>query len=198
MKISGVLLAAGSSSRMGLTNKLLLEYNNNTILEEILIQLLRSKLEELFVVTGFECDRIEKILEPYATEKMTILFNENYQQGRATSIHCAVNHIREKSQALLFMVADKPMVPSSLINHAIDMFVKEQPDILYIQTPSGRGHPIIFSRKLFSELLELEGDITGNKLIERYRTRIVVIEDNTIQQDIDTYEDYLSLINRKI
>lgn len=198
MKISGVLLAAGSSSRMGSTNKLLLRYKNHTILEEVLTQLLRSKLEELFVVTGFECDQIEKILEPHVTEKIMILFNENHQQGRATSIHCAVNHIREKSQALFFMVADKPMVQSSLFNHAIDMFVKKQPDILYIQTPSGQGHPIIFSKKLFSELLELEGDITGNSLIERHRARTVVIEDNTTQQDINTYEDYLSLINKKM
>jgi molybdenum cofactor cytidylyltransferase len=196
MKISGVLLAAGSSSRMGSTNKLLLEYNNHTILEEVLIQLLHSNLEELFIVTGYEHSQIEKKIEPYLDKNITMLFNSKYQQGRATSIHCAVNHIKNKSQALLFMVADKPSIQSSLINKAIDEFIKKQPDILYIQTPYGRGHPILFSQKLFSELLELEGDINGNRLIEKHLDDTIILEDNTIQQDIDTYEDYLSIISR--
>jgi len=196
MKISGVLLAAGISSRMGSANKLLMEYKNHTILDEVLTQLLHSNLEELIIVTGYEHDRIEKIIEPYLDKNVTVLFNSKYQQGRATSIRCAVNYIQNKSQALLFMVADKPTIQYSLINKAIDEFIKTQPDILFVQTPSGRGHPILFSKKIFSELLELKGDTGGNKLIEKHMENTIILEDNKIQQDIDTYEDYLSIINR--
>lgn len=195
MKITGVLLAAGSSSRMGSTNKLLLRYNNHSILDEVLIQLLSSKLEELVIVTGHDRNRIDKIIEPYLDKNITVLFNSKYQQGRATSIHLAVNNIDDKSEALLFMVADKPTIQNSLINKTIDEFKKMRSDILYVQTPSGRGHPIIFSRKLFGELLELEGDIIGNEIIEKHIDNTIVIEDKTMQKDIDTYDDYLSLIN---
>jgi molybdenum cofactor cytidylyltransferase len=198
MKITGALLAAGISSRMDSTNKLLLKYKNHTILDEVLFQLLGSKLEELYVITGFEHEQIEKIIEPHMTGKIKILFNSNYQIGRATSIKCAVKHIQNKSQAVLFMVADKPMIQSSLIDKAIDAFIKSQPDILYVNTPTGRGHPIIFSKNLFSELLELDGDTIGNKLIEKHSDNTIVLEDNNRQQDIDTIEDYLSLINRGI
>jgi molybdenum cofactor cytidylyltransferase len=198
MKISGVLLAAGCSSRMGSTNKLLLGYKNHTILEEVLIKLLESKLEKLYIITGFEHEQVEKLIEPYMTTKIKILFNSNYRKGRATSIHRAVSHIQDKSEALLFMVADKPMIQSSLIDKAIDMFISQQPDILYVKTPSGRGHPIIFSQKLFSELLELEGDTIGDNLIEKHSDNTIILEDNTIQQDINTIEDYLSMINGKI
>lgn len=195
MKISGVLLAAGSSMRMGTTNKLLLEYNNHTIIEEVISQLIDSKLEELLVVTGFESEEIINLVEKYKSEKVSCCLNKNYKQGRASSIRCAVNYFQKNLNAFLFMVADKPMVKSSLINKAIDTFIEKQPDILYVQTPSGRGHPIIFSKKLFTELLELEGDLTGNNLKEKYNSSTVVIKNNASQQDIDTYEDYLSLIN---
>ena len=198
MKISGVLLAAGCSSRMGSTNKLLLGYKNHTILEEVLIQLLESKLEKLYIITGFEHEQVEKLIEPYMTTKIKILFNSNYRKGRATSIHRAVSHIQDNSEALLFMVADKPMIQSSLIDKAIDMFINQQPYILYVNTPTGRGHPIIFSQRLFSQLLELEGDTIGDNLIEKHSDNTIILENNTIQQDIDTIEDYLSMINGKI
>ncbi len=197
MKITGILLAAGSSVRMGTANKLLLGYNNHTIFEEVLLQLLSSALERILVVTGFESDKIIKIIEKYKSEKITCLFNKNYKLGRASSIKCAVNYIGKTAQPALFMVADKPMVKSTLINKAIITFKENQPKILYVQTESGRGHPIIFSQKLFNELKELEGDLTGNNLIEKYKSGTLIIRDKAAQQDIDTYDDYTALIGRE-
>ena len=197
MGIVGVLLAAGSSSRMGKPNKLLLEYKNHTILEEVITQLLNSELDSLIIITGHESKKIEILIEKFSSDKIISLYNENYKSGRASSIRCAVQHNLKQGKSLLFMVADKPMVSCGLINKALQKFQDDNPDILYVQTPNGRGHPIIFSEKMFQELLNLDGDVTGNSLVEKHTSSTVVLHDEMLQQDIDTYDEYQAFITGK-
>ncbi|MEW5995295.1 MAG: NTP transferase domain-containing protein, partial [Candidatus Zixiibacteriota bacterium] len=110
---------------------------------------------------------------------------------------CAVGHIMGKADAALFMVADKPGVTSALINRAIDRYRKDRPAILYVETPAGRGHPIIFSKVLFNDLLSLEGDCVGNELVEKYKDNLVRLKDKTPQIDVDTEADYRMLLNKE-
>lgn len=191
MKITGVILAAGMSSRMG-QNKLLLPYNNHTIIEEVALQLSGSKVDNILIVTGFEKNLIERAVKN--AEKLRPVHNENYKLGRAESIKCAVRYVDQDADALLFMVGDKPTVSSGLINKAIYKFKKTKPKLLYTQTPSGRGHPIIFSNTLLPELLLLAGDEVGNGLIAKYKDETVILEDSEIQVDIDTLNDYNLLL----
>jgi molybdenum cofactor cytidylyltransferase len=88
------------------------------------------------------------------------------------------------------MVGDKPGVNYSLIDASIDRYVEINSSILYVKTPSGRGHPIIFSKRIFGELLTLEGDIIGDQLIERNKNDLVELYDDKTQIDIDTEQDY--------
>ena len=194
MKITGVILAAGTSSRMGSTNKLLLTYNNHTVIEEVLVQLSNSKIDDILIVTGFENVRIEGLLAGCLTDRMNFVYNSNYRLGRAESIKCAVRQIRGKADAALFVVADKPTVRSTLINKAIDRYRRVRPAILYVETPSGRGHPIIFSKVLFNDLLLLEGDDVGNELVKKYKDDLIKLKDERPQIDIDNEDDYRILL----
>jgi len=193
MNITGVLLAAGTSSRMG-RNKLLLKYKDHTVIEESLFQLLESNIGDVLVITGFENQRVEEVISKYRTERIKFIYNGKYRLGRAESIKCAIGQISEHSDAALFMVADKPGVDSVLLNKAIDRFAKDKPAILYVKTPAGRGHPIIFVRKLFDELMVLNGDVVGDELITKHKENVVELEDGMVQVDIDTEEDYRLLI----
>jgi len=148
------------------------------------------------VVVGHENSRIREAIAKHLTARITVLENENYQLGRAESIKCAIRHLGERSDAALFMVADKPAVTAGLINKAIVQFKKATPAILYVQTPTGRGHPIIFSRDLFNDLLLLQGDRIGNELVAKYVGHTVELPDQAIQVDIDTEEDYERLIKQ--
>ncbi|MFH1372183.1 MAG: nucleotidyltransferase family protein [bacterium] len=194
MNITGVILAAGTSSRMGSTNKLLLKYRNHTIIEATLQQLAHSGVDDLLIVTGFERSRIEIAVAAHLTNRISIVHNSNYHLGRAESIKCAVRHIKGKTDAVLFMVADKPGVTSELIDRAIDRYRQDQPAVLYVETPVGRGHPIIFSRALFDDLLLLNGDCVGDELVAKYRNDLVKIKDETPQIDIDNEDDYRALL----
>lgn len=189
MKIVGAILAAGTSSRMG-RNKLLLPYKEHTVFEEVLSQLVKSDLDEVIVVTGFEKERIEELIKKKCKDEIKIVYNENFELGRSESIKCAVGNISDQADAMLFMVGDKPTVKAELINRAIVEFIKNSPEILFVKTPTGRGHPIIFSRGLFEELLELKGDMVGDEIIGRHMDDVVELPDSAMQVDVDTIEDY--------
>jgi molybdenum cofactor cytidylyltransferase len=196
MIITGVILAAGTSSRMGATNKLLLKYKSHTIIEEVLQQLSNSKVDEILVVTGFESERIEEALSDFMTDRVSFVFNRDYRRGRAESVRCAIRQIDGKADATLFMVADKPEVTSDLIDKAVDRFRKERPAILYVETPAGRGHPIIFSKKVYGDLLQLQGDLAGDRLLVKYRDDIARLEDDAEQIDVDSEADYQRLLKQ--
>lgn len=189
MKIVGAILAAGTSSRMG-RNKLLLPYREHTVIEEVLCQILESDLDAVIVVTGFEREYVEQLIQKNHDDRVKIIYNENFELGRAESIKSAVRNISDRTDAILFMVGDKPTVRAELINRAIAEFKGKSPEILYVKTPAGRGHPIIFSRRLFDELLKLNGDMVGDEIIGRYKDGVVELPDGAVQADIDTIEDY--------
>jgi len=194
MKITAVILAAGTSSRMTAGNKLLLDYGKRTVIEQVLLNTADSNVDDVLVVTGYESDRLQDKLKNRLTERIRLVHNADYQRGRAASVKCAVRNLGEDVDAALFMVADKPGVQAVLINRAIDMFLQARPAILYVRTPGGRGHPIIFNRSLFDELLTLEGDRVGEELIAHHRDRVCELEDSADQIDINTEKDYRAVV----
>ncbi|UCE23699.1 MAG: nucleotidyltransferase family protein [Candidatus Zixiibacteriota bacterium] len=194
MVITGVILAAGMSSRMGAVNKLLLKYKDRTIIEETLTQMMNSGVDDVVIITGFESDLIEQVLASHTDNRTRFVYNADYRQGRAESIKCAIKAIAGKADAALFMVADKPGVNSHLIDKAIERFRTDRPAILYVEASKVRGHPIIFDKRVFDALLSLNGDRIGDELVSNYRDDLVRLVDDTPQIDIDSKDDYRILL----
>jgi molybdenum cofactor cytidylyltransferase len=179
---------------MGNSNKLLLKFRGHTIIEESALQLSKSQVDRILVITGHDHRRIRDLLKAKTFDKINILYNENFEKGRLESVKKAIKEIYHRSDAALFMVADKPTVKTALIDRAISLFKEEKKDILYIQTPDGRGHPIIFSKFLFDELLNLEGHKAIDRLISEHSDSLITLEDDDVQIDIDTENDYQQLL----
>lgn len=152
--------------------------------------MLESDLDAVIVVTGFEREYVEQLIQKKHDDRVKIIYNENFELGRAESIKCAVRNISDRTDAILFMVGDKPTVRAELINRAIAEFKGKSPEILFVKTPAGRGHPIIFSRRLFGKLLKLNGDTVGDEMIAKCKSDVVELSDGAAQADIDTIEDY--------
>ncbi|MFQ5498896.1 MAG: NTP transferase domain-containing protein [Candidatus Zixiibacteriota bacterium] len=195
MTITGVVLAAGKSERMG-CNKLLMPFGQQTVFETTLQNVISSRVDRIIVVSGYEHERIERLAKRWSSERVQTVFNPDYSRGRAESIKLAVRFAGVQSEAMLFMVADKPTVTTDLIDRAIERFVRDRPALLYVNTPSGRGHPIIFGEALFAELASLSGDSVGNDLVTRYRANSIELWDDTEQIDIDTPADYRMAIGQ--
>jgi molybdenum cofactor cytidylyltransferase len=179
---------------MGAANKLLLKYRGHTIIEEVLEQLSNSEVDDILIVTGSDREVIEAKLESCVSDRVSLAHNSDYRTGRAESVKCAIRRMDNAADAALFMVADKPGVSTALIDSAIGRFRDERPAVLFVKTPNGRGHPIIFSRTVFDDLLSLEGDQVGNELIEKYKSDLVALDDATEQLNINTDDDYRALL----
>jgi molybdenum cofactor cytidylyltransferase len=192
MRITGAILAAGMSTRMG-QNKLLLPFQGTTVIGRVLHSALATSLDEILVITGHERERVERIIENISDTRLHLVFNANFARGRAESIKTAVREAKE-SDAILFLVGDKPIISTALIEKTITEFREQKPNVCYVQTPHGRGHPVIFSQELFPELLALEGDIVGDNLIASHANDTLEVGDDEMQWDIDTWDDYQQLI----
>ncbi len=196
MKITAVILAAGTSSRMAAGNKLLLDYSERTVIEQVLLNTADSNVDDVLVITGYESNLLQKKLRNHLTERIRLVHNADYQRGRAASVKCALSAIDAKVDAALFMVGDKPDVRTALMNRILERFRREHPSILHVRTPSGRGHPIIFDRAVFHEFMPLEGDFCANEILVRYGDRLIVLDDHRNQIDIDSEADYRTALAR--
>lgn len=189
--ISGILLAAGESRRMG-RPKLLLPWGKTTILEKVVDNYLKARIHELVVVVGANQESIKEIL---ITKPVVIVENAQYQEGMGTSIGKGVQAATDQAEGYLIGLGDQPFITSDIIDALITVFLEERPGIALCSYKGEKGHPVIFARKFRQELCELKGDTGGRTIITQHREELacVEIENEAILVDIDTPDDYRKL-----
>jgi molybdenum cofactor cytidylyltransferase len=186
--VSGILLAAGESLRMG-RPKLLLPWGKTTILESIVDNYLNSKIFELIVVVNPNNTQIKDVL---MSKPVVIVENPYYQEGMSTSIRQGVEAASDQAEGYLIGLGDQPLITTDIIDYIIASFSKEHPGIAICTHQGKRGHPVIFARKFRRDLCALKKDIGGRVIIEQYPAEIKYVDagSETIFVDIDTPEDY--------
>jgi len=187
--ISAVVLAAGSSRRMG-EQKLLLPLAGKPVLQWVLESALASDAAEVVgVVRSLELLAAQiSVRHP----KLVWLVNDKADQGQSTSVIAGLWAINAASAGALFMVGDQPLVQRELINALISRFRQSS---ALIVAPTYRGeprNPVLFRRDLFPELLQLSGDRGGRGLLVKHaaRTEFVEWQDGLSFMDLDVREDY--------
>lgn len=192
--ISAIFLAAGESKRMG-KPKLLLPFGSSTILEQAIDNLLNSRVDEVIVIVG---DRAQKMIDKIASRPVKIAINPLYHEGMGTSIVKGLSLINDKSQAVMLVLADQPLIDSATINKLIETFLSHDKGIVIPAYQGRRGHPIIFSIKYREALLRLRGDVGGRQIIKEHPDDILEVAVNSqgVNVDIDTIDNYHSNINQ--
>jgi len=191
--ISGILLAAGASRRMG-KPKLLLPWKQATIIEDVVDGYLKSTLSELIVVVGDSKKSIKKVLQ---SKPVRVVENPLYRQGMGTSIRRGVEAASRKAEGYLIGLGDQPFISADIIDQLITYFVKEHPGIAVCTYKGKGGHPVIFARKFRRDLRNIRGDIGGRTIINEHPNEVMYIEvgSKSITLDIDTPENYQKLTN---
>jgi len=191
--ISGILLAAGESRRMG-KPKLLLPWKQTTIIEAVVDAYLKSALAELIVVVGESKESIKEVLQ---SKPVKVVENPLYRQGMGTSICRGVEAASGKAEGYLIGLGDQPFISADIIDQLITYFVKEHPGIAVCSYQGKNGHPVIFARKFRRDLRSIRGDIGGRTIINKHLNEVAYIEvgSKNIRLDIDTPEDYQKLTN---
>jgi molybdenum cofactor cytidylyltransferase len=188
--IGAVILSAGESSRMG-RPKALLPINGQTFIEKIVGALKQTSVGKIIVVLGHSAAEMKRRIEHLPVE---ILINSDYKLGQLSSLQVAVRDLEKTADCdgMLVHLVDHPYIDAKLVENMIDRFRATGKLIVVPLHGTRRGHPVLFSRKLFGELLAAPIDQGAKAVVNAHRDDTLEIdtEDVGITLDIDTPELY--------
>ena len=196
-KISGIILAAGLSTRMG-EPKQLLPFRSSTIIETVIDNLLGSKLSEVIVVVGHEAEQIQTRIQH---KPVKIVFNPDYQEGMLTSAQHGVGSISTSADAFAMTLVDLPLITPDLVDMVIDAYVQSEGGIAVPSYNYHRGHPVIFDRRYADDILGLDGNSGGvRSLYKKYADDIhyVTVDTDRVLTDIDYRKDYEEALQKSL
>ena len=188
-----VVLAAGAGSRYrGTRHKLTEQLGGDSVLVRTLRNAIASEMSVVLVISEALIDEAQGLVAP---EDMVVVdLRSQTGWGMGDSIAAGVS-IHASATGWLVLPADMPLVrPSSL--RAVAAALDQQP-IAFAQHRGRRGHPVGFGAELFSELVMLKGDEGARRLLARYPTAAVELDDPGVLFDIDTVDD-LAVAQRRI
>ena len=188
------MLAAGESRRMG-TPKMLLPYNDVTIIEQVIRNLMDANVDRVVVVVGAGKEEIMKVTRRY---DVFHCYNENYKSGMLSSVKCGFYSLPEGCLAALIMPGDQPMTGPGEINRVISSFLENDRGLIMAVHNGKRGHPLIVDMKYLEEVLSLPEEAGLRALAERHPDDVLEsdTDDPSVLRDIDTQEDYMNEISK--
>ncbi len=182
---AGIILAAGSSSRLG-TPKQLLLWQGQPLVKIVSQKLLATGIQPIIVVVGAESNAVKKALEDL---DITTVENLYWKEGISTSIRAGIAALPDNIQAAIFATSDQPFVPESLIRKLIDEYGQTGAEIICPECKGELRNPVLFDKSLFAELTQLEGDTGGKALFDHHRITRVEWQNEEDFRDIDTQEE---------
>ena len=186
--INAIILAAGESKRMGKL-KPLLQFKDKTFLEQIISVLKLSDVNRITVVLGAKAETIKESIDLSGT---SVVVNKNYQRGQLSSLIVGIEDIPEETEAILLCLVDSPFITKEVVNKIISKFKETDSPIIVPVFNKERGHPTLFSRSLFSELVNAPKEQGARYVLYSNEEKILELEtaESGILIGINTPEDY--------
>lgn len=190
-----LLLAAGSSSRMG-QPKQLLPWRQQTLIEHQIQTLLQTG-NPVNVVIGSNSDLILPIIEKYPEN---IFINAGWELGMGSSISFGILQMIRKfpeAEGVLITLLDQPLLTTSYFQKMLSAFNSGNQQILVSHSASGwTGVPVLFDQYYFKELTELSNDEGAKKIIKRHEEKVILLDGDELLEDIDTPLAYQQLLEK--
>lgn len=198
LKVIGILLAAGQSTRFGSTNKCLHPLSNGNAIGLQSAQNLSKAVDK--VVCIVPPDNVD-LTELFHKNGFTTIPNKAIEKGMSASIRLGIEYSLQNKefQACLIALADMPFIQAETIEEIVNNLTLEQ-SIAAPYFKGKRGHPVGFSRDYFTTLSQLKGDKGAKSLIESEKGNLQVVEVNDfgVLHDIDYQEDLKKSLNQTI
>lgn len=190
-RVAGVVLAAGASTRLG-RPKQLLKWRGHALVYHAAKVGVQAGLNPLIVVTGHAGEDVARAVEDLP---VSCLKNSNWQAGQSTSVITAMQALPKDVGAVIFLLADQPLIPVDLVRELIALHAESLPPIVAPLIDGQRSNPVLFDRKLFHDFAHLTGDRGGRVLFSRYPVSWLEWHQQGIDLDIDTEQDYKRLMS---
>ena len=187
--VTGLILAAGGSRRLG-RPKQLLPFAGGTLLGHVLGVARGCRFDQLVVAIGGAADEVRSEVDLSGVE---VVENRAYGEGCSSSIAAALPAVASRSDLLVLLLGDQPGVTPA----AVAALVGGRGDapLAVCRYDDGRGHPIAFTRSVFPDLAALHGDRGVWKLLDRRADDVVEVPiAGLIPLDVDTEEDYRAVL----
>jgi molybdenum cofactor cytidylyltransferase len=186
--VAGLLLAAGTSSRMGV-NKLLLTIGGQSLLRRAALHGVEAGLSPLYVVLGHEAERARRALDDIACE---IVLNRDYEQGITSSLTTGVAALAAHVPAVVVMLADMPHAGAPMIASLVARYRSTSAPLIVSDYDGVNAPPVLYDRSLFAELRTLTGDGgCGRQVVARHLAEAEVLRwPASAIADIDVPEDF--------
>ena len=189
-RIAGVILAAGTSSRMGGRNKLLEDFDGTQMIRRTAENILASQASPVIVVTGRDADAVQRSLEGL---DVAFAHNPDFADGMSGSLRAGIQALPDNIDGALICLGDMPLVSPDIIDKLIAAFDEEEGRTICLPVHHGKwGNPILWSRLYFEEILGVSGDQGARELLHTYAERIceVAVESDGVLKDFDTPESF--------
>ena len=186
-----ILLAAGSSQRMGAPNKLLLKIDGIPIVQRVAASLCKAQVGRVYVITGYEASLVKASLSEV---RVSFIHNPDWPMGMGSTLARGVREIPEPEDGYLVCLADLPFLGELDVKAVVGAFYdSDKQKIVQPEFENTPGHPTIFPKKFREKLAVLSGDEGARALLRGEKYRRVKEVSHGVIRDLDTPESFDTL-----
>jgi len=165
-RIAGVVLAAGTSTRMG-QNKLLMELDGEPLVRRAVARAAKAGLDPLIVVLGHEADRVQSALDGLAYQPVV---NADYERGVNSSLRAGIQAASASgARAAVVVLADMPFVTTAMLETLMQTYQQGSVPLVISDYDGVNAPPMLYDRSLFGELAMSEGQGCGKHVVKKHR-----------------------------
>jgi molybdenum cofactor cytidylyltransferase len=186
--ISGLILGAGASQRLG-PPKQLLPFLGTTMLGWVVAQAERAAgLDEVVVVLGRAADEVRERVDFGAAK---VVENPVFTEGCASSYRAGLAALNAETEAVMIILGDQPGILPEIIDTLAEAWRRRETPIALCAYEGRKGHPLIFARSMFEQLEHLHGDKAAWKLVDADASLVQEVHFNLpFPDDINTAADF--------
>ena len=190
--ITAILLAAGQSKRLRGENKLTKLFKGKPLINHILFSLIKSKVNKIIIVLGFEHLKIKtKLLK---SKKINFVINKNYKKGMSSSIKTGLKKLPKNNKGFLIVLGDMPNITKTIINKICLSITRSDKEIILPKFKNRTGNPIGFKHSMIKNIYKIKGDRGAKNIIKNNYKKIKFLNINSksILTNLNTKRNFSS------
>lgn len=186
LKTAAIILAAGTSKRMG-EPKQLINWQGKTFLNHVIYKVSQCELSPIIIVLGAYRDKIIQTI--IQNPQIKIIQNNKWTQGISTSVKLGIKNLPNNIDNVIIFLADQPQVRMDTIESLIKKASNSSADVIVPIKNNKKGNPILIKSNLFKEIDQLIGDKGFKQILNNFSQDFIESKDDSIFFDVDFLED---------